>query len=269
MNAKKVITPTLNNKVIDCPILIATSDSYLPMLKPFCYLFNEFWSPEQPVTFLGYKEPDFDLPDNYNFVSMGQQRGIKFWAEDIRNYLLTLDCDYFSYTAEDMFLSRPVNFESFGDLLSVVKDLKPARFAIGNAVATQRCRGYSSLDSCDIVMQEQVSNYRLSLTWSIWRKDYFMRHLHPNFSPWDFEIKGMPASMNDGEDIVGCGNNFPLGHCNALQSGGNTSGFDFSNAILNFQDVCSHPIPAMRSEVSAEHINKMVYLGLIGEKNKR
>tara|TARA_R110002126_G_scaffold106301_1_gene241191 strand:+ start:4088 stop:4882 length:795 start_codon:yes stop_codon:yes gene_type:complete len=263
-----VKTPQLNNKVIDCPILIATSDLFLPVLKPFSYLFNEFWSPRQPVTFLGYKKPEFDLLPNFDFVSMGEQRGIKHWSDDIKTYLQSIECDYFIYTAEDMFLARPVNFNSFYELLETAKKVIPDRLAVGNAVANQAHRPFETNEYCDVVLQEQRSNYRLSLTWSMWKKDYFIKYLHDGYSQWDYEVANMNSSQYDGAVIIGCGNNYPLGHCNALQTRGNVEGFDFANAKLNFNDVCSHEIPVHRTQVDQAYVNDMINLGLIGKINQ-
>ena len=76
--------PLLRGNLIQCPIFIATSNLFLPMLRPFVHLFNKFWSSEQPVIFLGYSKPNFDLPKNFSFVSMGEQRGINYWSDDVK-----------------------------------------------------------------------------------------------------------------------------------------------------------------------------------------
>ena len=55
-------------------IYISTSDKYVFLLKPFAYLFNKFWSKDQKVVILGYTKPDFKLPKNFEFVSMGISR---------------------------------------------------------------------------------------------------------------------------------------------------------------------------------------------------
>jgi hypothetical protein len=265
--SQKFSAPKLKDGTIDCPILVATSNAFLPMLKPFAYLFNEFWSPSQPVIILGYQSPDFDLPANFKFVSMGPQRGIKYWANDLKKYLSSLDFDYFIYSPEDMFLSRPVDFKSLGVLLDLAQELSPGRIALGNAVANEKNQLYISRNDHDIIVQKQRSLYRLSLQWGIWRKDYFMKYLHSNFSQWDFEVQNMEAAANDGTIILGCKDNFPLGYCNAVETGGNVKDFNFQNMKLDFRDVCSHLQPEKRTQVERNYIDRMIEMKHIDRSN--
>ena len=58
-------------------IYISTSNDYLHVLKPFSYLFNKFWSDEQKVFILGYEYPTFDLPNNFEFISMNSDSSSK------------------------------------------------------------------------------------------------------------------------------------------------------------------------------------------------
>lgn len=257
------------NKVIDCTIFIATSDSFLPLLRPFCYLFNQFWSEQQNVTFLGYKKPDFDLPDNFNFISMGDQRGIGYWSDDLRPILENDKNDYFIYTAEDQFLTRNLNTESLRRLLNIARDKNPAKISLASAVATQAHENYSDEKEPQIITSSQNADYRLSLTWSMWRKDYFLKYLHPNFSQWDFELKNMKASKGDGELIIACKKDFPLGHCNAVQTFAQPQGFDFNSIKLNFCDVT---IPAAHHlgegvRLEEKYINELLNLQYIKENN--
>ena len=52
-------------------IFVLTSDKYLDALKPFCYLFNKYWSPKQQVVIAGFTPPDFELPKNFHFHPIG------------------------------------------------------------------------------------------------------------------------------------------------------------------------------------------------------
>ena len=259
----------LKNGLIDCPILIATSDNYLPLLKPFCYLFNEFWSDKQSVTFLGYKKPKFKLPKNFHFVSLGEQRGVKYWSNDIKKYLLSIDCEHFIYTAEDMFLARKVDFKALASLLNIVKKYKlsPTRIALGNAIANQAHNIFLQTPEYEFIIQNQVSQYRLSLQWSIWKKEYFIKHLHDNFSQWDYEIKNMQSVCNDGKTIIGLKDNFPLGFSNAVVSCGAIKQIDFEKYIFDFKDTCSSNQDNKRTKLDRKYVDRMIELGYIDKRN--
>ena len=254
---------SLNNKVLDCPIYIATSNEWLPMLRPFAYLFNEFWSKDQKVTFLGYDTPDFELPSNFDFISLGPQRGISYWADDIRTILEECHSEYFIYTAEDQILTRPVNFKSLESLMQACEGHNPARAALTNTVSNQICKEFSE----NVVISDQNANYRLSLIWSIWRKDYFLKNLHPGYSPWNFEVDNMSIVKSDGEVILGCKDNFPLGHCNASQTRQAVSTFSYNSCKFNFLDVTSHPTVSKRSGLDPVYIDNMLSLGYITKDN--
>tara|TARA_R110000824_G_C15220596_1_gene677546 strand:+ start:104 stop:895 length:792 start_codon:yes stop_codon:yes gene_type:complete len=254
------------DNTINCPVLIATSDEYLDLLKPFFYLFNEFWSAEQPVTILGYKKPTFGLPLNFTFESLGEQRGIQFWAEDVKKYLCNLKDDYFIYTAEDLFLTRPVNFKSLKTLLKFwhTEGLDLARIGLGNTVRNEEHTHVGKTDGCDIIIQNQLSNHRISLQWSLWNKKYFMKHLHKGYSQWDFEVKNMRDCCNDGFTVLGSYNNLPLGHCNALQSVGNVASINSyqpTSSKLNFTDITSGLM------IEQKYIQKLLKLNFINQNN--
>ena len=73
-------------------IYISTSDKYVHLIEPFAFLFNKFWSSEQQVVVLGYNKPDFKLPKNFEFISMGISRNDpKEWSTDLRNYFQSID----------------------------------------------------------------------------------------------------------------------------------------------------------------------------------
>jgi len=269
MGENKIQVPKLNGKTLDCPIFIATSNDYLPMLRVFSCLFNIFWSTEQEVTFLGYKSPSYELPENFKFVSLGPQRGIQYWSEDIKNFLSSVENDYFIYTAEDMLLCRPVNFNNLENIFKLCseKKLTPDRIALGNSVSMQDTHTLKSDINGDILLMKQDARYRLSLQWGIWKKEYFLRYLHNGYSQWDYEVKNMPRAQNDYAIIMGNATNHPLGHCNALQSRGNVGPFDFSSAILNFRDETSHPDPKKRTYIEEKYIDLLIRMGYISMEN--
>ena len=94
-------------------VYISTSDKYLHILKPFSYLFNKFWSDKQKVYILGYELPSFDLPDNFEFISMGEQKGIKYWSSDLHKFFSSIDDEYFIYSMEDHFILDYVDIKLF------------------------------------------------------------------------------------------------------------------------------------------------------------
>ena len=81
----------------DLKVYVTTSNDYLHILKIFSYLFNKFWGPQQQVVIVGFdKHPNFELPENFDFVSVGEQPApwIDFSA-DIRKMIDIIEEAYF------------------------------------------------------------------------------------------------------------------------------------------------------------------------------
>ena len=64
-------------------------DDNLWTLKIYSFLFEKFWGNEQEVVVMGFEKPDFELPQNFEFVSLAekQEGGSKKWTRYIHNYL--------------------------------------------------------------------------------------------------------------------------------------------------------------------------------------
>ena len=65
-------------------VFIFTSNSSMHCVPAWAYLFNKFWPWNQDVKVLGYDQPTFILPENFEYISLGKQRGPKYWSDDIR-----------------------------------------------------------------------------------------------------------------------------------------------------------------------------------------
>jgi len=73
-------------KMKDLTLYIPTCDSYLFLVKPYTFLFNKFWNRPQKVVYLGYDKPKCDLPDNFDFITIGNDDDLKNWSSDLINF---------------------------------------------------------------------------------------------------------------------------------------------------------------------------------------
>ena len=214
-------------------IYISTSDAYHHCLQPFAYLFNKFWSSDKKVTFLGYKIPNFELPFNFSFISLGVQRGPKYYTEDLRTFFESIDDEYFIYTMEDQFILDYVNEDVIDKLSEYLVDGDK----VGNACLTngifQTTHGkkhklYDKSSDYEIVKFSQDSEFRITCEWIIWNKDYLCRYLPNGLSPWQFESISSNKAKQDGYHLIGCKNKVAIQHAEALRRrNGIYSSFDF------------------------------------------
>tara|TARA_R110001599_G_scaffold78258_1_gene212863 strand:+ start:37 stop:735 length:699 start_codon:yes stop_codon:yes gene_type:complete len=203
-------------------IYISTSDRYTALIEPFAFLFNKFWSSDQQVVILGYTKPDCKLPENFEFISMGISRNDpKEWSTDLRKYFQSIDDEWFIYGTEDMFLVYPVDFNSLNKLKTYMKP-GVGRINITNDV----CRKDCSILEDNVVELTQTADYRISCIYSIWNREYMLKYLQPEMTPWEFEIDGSIATNNDGYQILGLNSDFPVQLSLAVRRG-NFSNLDF------------------------------------------
>ena len=188
-------------------IYISTCNKYLDLLKPFSFLFNRFWDKTQEVTILGYKKPKFGLPDNFKFVSFGNDDNVHKWSTDLRKFFSGITDEYFIYGLEDYFLKK-VNTDIIDRLITYIEaDGKIGRVQLGSGLRTHkggsRYKNVVNDKHLMVIEAPQTVKYRVSTQFSIWRKEYMLKYLLPGQTPWEFEMKSSQSAKNDGYRIIG------------------------------------------------------------------
>lgn len=98
-----------SDTVIDqTSIVVLTNDKHLWLLRPFAYLFNQFWG--AAVTVAGYGRPEFELPDNFSFVSIAPHNyPANRWSDGLIWVLNHMTRSHVILMLEDYWLNAPVN----------------------------------------------------------------------------------------------------------------------------------------------------------------
>ena len=249
------------------PIYIATSNDFLPLLKPFAYLFNKHWSSNQEVNFLGYDLPNFELPKNFNFISLGEQTDVKDWSNDLINFFNSTDDSHFIYTAEDQFIIDNIDENILNKLLEFTEDDNVGKICLNHGAAENSHFNVDTIDYFDIIELNQNADWRNSLQWSIWNKSHFLKCVKNDMSQWDFELKSLGNNSpikNDGVRILGTAKQFVINNCNAVKTGGKVNKFNFKN--LNFSSIVSRwSDGSLVDELDHNIINELKEKGLIHE----
>lgn len=171
-------------------IICTTSDRYLHILPIFCHLFNKFWSDKQQVEIVGYNHPNFKLPTNFNFVSLGNQTPDKQnFTRDLRKYFAKQD-KFFIWMMEDTFLKGPVDFKALNQLKHITNLFNDVgRINLTGEVLKQDHEFLRSVGGYDIFCNNKFSLYRLSTQVSIWNKHFALQYMVEDLSPWEFECQ--------------------------------------------------------------------------------
>lgn len=186
-------------------IICTTSNSYKHIVPIFIHLFNKYWG--DPIEIVGYEHPGCELPANFTFHSMGVQSGNKQdFSNDLRKYFEKQD-QYFIWLMEDTFI-KEVDFEKLGKC----KVLFHSKMNIGRiSLSSDSLKHYTSKpiydtlllgvgNHCTIHSTPPDSDYRLSTQPAIWNRDYLLKWLRPDHSPWEFEnLKGTLMQTPDNE----------------------------------------------------------------------
>jgi hypothetical protein len=180
-------------------VIVTTSDAYHHIIPIFCYLFNHNWSSEQEVELVGYKQPEFELPSNFKFVSLGVQgEHASCFSTDLRPYFEQQD-DWFIWLFEDTFIVE-VNHKNLETAIELTRFDKAGRVNLSRNGLHEKHIYIDKINGLDYFENTQDSNYRLSTQPSIWNKQFLLQYLTPKLSPWRFEVQG---PTDDGWRIFG------------------------------------------------------------------
>ena len=218
-------------------VIVLTSDKYLHALQPFAWLFNKYWSSAQPVTVAGFTPPDFGLPGNFTFHSIGafEDYPVARWSDALIKLLNEIEDETLALFLEDYWLIRPVNIEAvnmlddyalqFKNVLRI--DLTTDRLFSFGPRYPQDVPDYGNCGYLDLVKTNPGTAYQMSMMAAIWRRDNLLSALIPGETPWQLEIDGTARlATRDDLMILGC-RQWPVRHTLAYRSG-NPNGANLS-----------------------------------------
>lgn len=192
-------------------LLIPTCDANLWLIPLYQHLFDKYeWGKVFEPIYLGFTKPDFQKL-NINFVSMASKQ--ECWSRHIYNYVKSIMDEYVCFTLEDFLPVAPINLDSFHCLLAETLTNNVGRADLTWDLYTNcRCLTYNRNKYQSIYcpkgpMVERESLYRISTQQSIWKREYLLKFLEQDWSPWQFEVEGSKLSLNFEEDVIGlaCG----------------------------------------------------------------
>lgn len=199
-------------------VIIPTCDPHLFVLKGFSYFFNKYWGDDFDVTILGFSKPDFELPDNFEFVSMGKEQvgKAKGWSNYVLEYINSIEDEHFIFGIDDFCLARPFDRELYHILESIpswIGDMGDKIGRIDLQPSLQYARNprdvttYKKFEDFEVIELAQRSTqefiYRITGQFSIWNREYFLKNLKPDWSPHDWELIGGQMAEGDGYKILG------------------------------------------------------------------
>ena len=207
---------SINNLLIkkeQMKIFIPTSNKTHYLVEGLLFSLKKYWPnfKNEKIIILGYNEPKFNLDPNVSFVKLNTSDEVKNWAIDLKNYFDNINDDYFIYMNDDCPLSRKVDEE----ILNILKQIatmnsnsKIGRISLTKCVSNRSHNVVGNYDKFKIIEADQNSDYRTSVQFSIWSREYFTKYAKENMTPWEYELQSSPK--NDGWKVLGTSGKYCL-----------------------------------------------------------
>lgn len=194
-------------------LVITTCDKYHHHLRVMLHQLQKYWRPLPDITIVGFKHPEFALPDGVEFYSVGDVSDypINRWTDAVIAYLRTRPLDeVFVLALDDYYLVRPVD----NRMVVVLRDyMRQFGYVIKMDLAEDRLHAYGTdLEygeinyedggHIDLIKSDPKSQYHASLWPGLWRNEHLLRLLLPGQTPWQVEIDGTVRLRNMTDVIV-------------------------------------------------------------------
>jgi hypothetical protein len=178
----------------DLTTIVGTCDSHLHLIPNFSILYEKYFEPNVETLIVGETQK-LDIP-KYIFTTPGQ----KPWGGRIIDALSKAKSKYIFFVLDDYYLSQLLTTEYIEYLLKFMDNHDVNKISL---TPVPDSAGYQYLEAESVNTMHKMSPSSPWLTNvqpAIWRKTELLKYLKPEYSPWDFEIKGSNAAKDEAEN---------------------------------------------------------------------
>tara|TARA_R100000951_G_scaffold116779_2_gene130722 strand:- start:3155 stop:4867 length:1713 start_codon:yes stop_codon:yes gene_type:complete len=168
----------------------------MEIVKINSYLFNKYW-PNAQVVYLGFSPPKFEFFNvNHSFYSLAskQEGGAQCWTRYLHNFFKDIQDEIVLFLIDDYLLCKQPSLRQLDLALKFIKNNKNiGRFDL--TFDSQVEGGYLKLNAklsqdSTIIVKKPDAEYRISTQPALWKREYLLRFLDHDWTPWEFELKG-------------------------------------------------------------------------------
>ena len=176
-------------------VAVLTCDLYIECVRPFAWLFNKYYSPDIQVVVGGFTPPTFELPSNFEFVSLG--KGADFppnrYSNGLIKFLRYLTDDVFMFMLEDQWLTAPVNLAEIQTCIDVARNtdnllridvIDDRRYM--NEFTFGKTDPYGTFDGVELIKSHWCP-YQFAIYGTLFNRENLLRYIPPNLDPWQLE----------------------------------------------------------------------------------
>ena len=192
-------------------VIVGSSDGYSELWEPFQICFERYWKHQTENLFVT-ESKEVELYTKAKFTTLSPGR--KPWGERMRSAIEMCSSKYILFLLEDYFLCYEYTERQLNEWLANMDKYSINRLQISPS-AHQR---YKKLENIRYNQIAPDSEYLISLQPSIWRKEFLLKNLIPEYSPWDFEIYGSQF-LKYNENLTFIDKRIPTVYFNAVRRG--------------------------------------------------
>ena len=191
---------------------VNTCDATMFFLPIFSYFYEKYWSLETEVKVLGFKKPDFKLPERFEYISLADKQigGVNSWSTYLVDFFEGIDDEIILWGIDDHIIADQIDVELFEILYKkILEDDTIGRISLIGNIQERRFDVIETFDDFEIIKQKNNTTYLIDCNFGLWRRDYLLKYLKRNWTPWEFEILGSQLSANSEYKVLGTTNR----HC--------------------------------------------------------
>ena len=191
-------------KFEDLDFFILTCDRTLRWCNVFQKIYSQIKLPNTKVYFLGYKNPTFEMKENFYFKSLNDIDPGPKCTTYIKKFFQNYQKEYFILNVEDQIPIIQDNLKC--DLLCdyIENEKNIGRFGLTQDIKRSTSSvAYKEIDGIKYIKVKENSKYKLSLVPSIWNKKFFLEQLEDNQDLWQFETIQNSKCMLDQYSVQG------------------------------------------------------------------
>jgi hypothetical protein len=144
---------------------------------------------------------------------MGKEQvgGAKGWTNYLIDFFSSIKDEHYVFGLDDFMISRPVDIEVFETCLGLLDenvgriDLQPSLQYARDSNFVKPYTEKNGIKFLSLVDSGRGTNlYQNAAAFSIWNREWFLKNIRRDWSPWDWEITGsMSLADGDGYDVIG------------------------------------------------------------------
>jgi hypothetical protein len=172
--------------------IVGTCDSYLDLIPGFSILYERYFEPNIETLIVSETE-DLDI-SKYKFITPGKKQ----WGERIIQAISETKTEYVFFVLDDYYLSQLLTNEYIEYLLKFMDNHKVNKIMLSPVPDFAK---YEYLESINTMHKMSPNSpWLTSVQPAIWRKSELLKFLKPEYTPWNFEVKGSELAKNNIEN---------------------------------------------------------------------